>query len=72
MNIEDIINEFKDKPYMLRMGAGKLSKKFKCKPSEIREARNIYRNGMNKEIKLPKILLLDIETSPMQAYVSIS
>lgn len=69
MNIEDIINEFSKKPYLLRMGAGKLSKKFRCKPSDIKEARNIYRNGMDKKIKLPKILLLDIETSPMQAYV---
>lgn len=69
MTIENIIKEFKNKPYMLRMGSGKLSKRLKCKPEDIKEARNIYRNGMNKEHRIPKILLLDIETSPMQAYV---
>lgn len=69
MDIESIIKEFKNKPYMLRMGAGKLSKRLKCSPSEIKQARNIYRNGLDRKVSIPKILLLDVETSPMQAYV---
>lgn len=59
-----------EKPVYLRMGKGKLSKRFKCSQEEIirakREAKVLI--GINKNNKAPKILFFDIETTPMISY----
>ena len=77
MNIEKLLKQFEDKPYMLEMGAGKLSKWMTKKlnvsisKEDIKAAKKAYRDiyDVKKSIKLPKILLLDIETAPIKGYV---
>lgn len=65
-NIEKVLRIFKTKPYTIRMGAKKLSKQFRLPEEDFRRARDILRNTPHKDVK---ILILDIETSPMKAWV---
>jgi hypothetical protein len=67
MTIDQIVKKFKDQPHWIRCGAGKLSKRWKCSKEDIYSARNIYRNGITKSGA--KILIFDLETSPLRAYV---
>lgn len=61
---------------MLEMGANKLSKWLKTDRAIIIEARRIVRGQIskkndsnnNKYLSLPKVLIFDLETSPMRAY----
>lgn len=70
MKFTDIVKLMIRKPVYLEMGKGKLSKRFKCSPDDIvrarREARGIMK--LNKYNGAPKILLFDIETTPMISY----
>lgn len=66
MNLEQVVYYMSQKPYTLRMGSGSLSKRLKCSINTIKEARKIVQK---KPDKFPKILILDIETAPMKAYV---
>lgn len=65
-NVSKVLNDFKANPYKVRMGAGKLSKMYKVTPDQVREARRLYRGASNSKVR---ILILDIETSPMKAWV---
>lgn len=67
MKYEDIVKRIIEKPYLIRMGAGKLAKRFNCTKEEIYKAKQ-EASGNNKQ-KLPKILIFDIETTPLEAYV---
>lgn len=68
MTIQEIIEYFKRKPYAIKQGSGLLSRRLHCRKEDVIEARNLlYKEGF--EHKLPKILIFDIETSPMRAYV---
>ena len=58
---------FHAKPYTLEMSAGKLAKRQKCTAEEIRYAKSLFR--ANQATKKVKILVLDIETAPLRAYV---
>lgn len=71
--IKSLISLFTSKPYVSNMGAGRISKWQKCSVEEVKEAKKIYYNIRNNtkpntqnEVK---ILLLDIETAPLRAYV---
>lgn len=64
MTETEIIDRFKERPYLLNMGAGRLAKLFKVNRNDIYKFKNSARNGT-----IPKILIFDIETSPMKAYV---
>jgi uncharacterized protein YprB with RNaseH-like and TPR domain len=66
MTKEKFIELLKQKPYMMDMGAGKLSKQHGISREDVYNAKIIIRKN---RIKLPKILLLDIETTPLEAYV---
>lgn len=66
MNFKDIVNLMIRKPYLIEMGKGKLSKRFGCSPEEIVKAR---REAKNFTRKIPKVLLFDVETAPMKAFV---
>lgn len=66
MCVSEIVEKFRKKPYLLEMGKGKLSKMFNCTPEEIVKAR---REAKNFTKKIPKVLLFDVETSPMRAFV---
>ena len=72
MKLEEIISKFIEKPFYLDMGAGKLSKRWKTTKEDVYEARKIARAHIkenNKKNKLPKILIFDIETTPLEAYI---
>lgn len=72
MTLEQVIEEFKNKPYMLRMGRKVLAKRLKTTPEIISDARAAIRTSKpttSTPVKGPRILILDIETTPMQAYV---
>lgn len=64
MNIEQLVGLMKEKPYLLSMGKNLLAKRYKCTPQDI-----VYAKNKIRETKIPKILIFDIETSPLKAYV---
>lgn len=64
MNLKEVIEYMKAKPYTKRMGCGLLSKRCKCSSEVIKEAKRQVWSP-----KIPKVLILDIETAPMKAYV---
>lgn len=68
MNYNDIAKSFLQKKYQLNMGAGKLSKLYKCTKDDIYKAKELARKEMVNS-NLPKILILDVETAPLKAYV---
>jgi len=72
MNKNSIIKKFLDRPYTIEMGANKLSRWWKVDVEIIREARRevkeLLRNVVVNDSK-PKILVFDIETSPLKAHV---
>ena len=70
--IGSIIEEFLSKPYMLDMGAGKLGKRYRVAKDVIYEARKRAKEtikGNSLQSKMPKILIFDIETTPLEAYI---
>lgn len=68
MTVNEIAELFSKKTYMLNMGSGKLSKWLNCSREDIYRAKDIARNK-TKLSNFPKILVFDIETSPLKAYV---
>jgi DNA polymerase elongation subunit (family B) len=69
MDTKDILEIFKRKPYMLRMGKGLLSKRLGTTPEKILQAKKTYYGGLSSTTHQPKILILDIETAPMRGYI---
>ena len=67
MTLEQVIKKMESRPYMLDMGKGKLSKWLGCSKDEIVLAKKAVRSK-TKTGRLPKILIFDIETSPMVSY----
>lgn len=63
MTETEILDRLRAKPYLMNMGAGNLAKLFKVKRDTIYKLKSQVRSN------LPKILIFDIETSPMKAYV---
>ena len=67
MDIAELVKIFKKHEYYKRMGKGKLARHFKCTTEEIKKAKALaYENGNTKT--LPKVLILDIETSLLEGY----
>ena len=63
-----------DKEYLLNMGSGKLSKAFKISRQEVIDAKKEVRESLNRGETTshgtrPNILILDIETAPIKAFV---
>lgn len=72
MNIKEVIDYMKLRPYTMRMGARNVANRLHCDDNLVREARKIIHNMdlEKKSVKrVPKILLFDLETAPMRAYV---
>lgn len=79
MNTELLVKKILNCPTYLDMGNGKLSKVWKCSVEEVKaikeEAKrrgatyHRVRNKPKKKAVLPKVLIFDIETAPMKAYV---
>ena len=70
-NLTLVYNIIKEHPYMLNMGKGLLAKRLKTTPEIVVKAKALIRRNQTpkEERKIPKILILDIETVPMKAYV---
>jgi len=69
MSIQEIIEMFVQKLYALDMGAKKLAGWWNADVNNIRSAKKIFRNNMKTQKQGVKILLFDIETAPLEAYV---
>lgn len=74
MNVSELLTLFKKKPYTVKYSANKLSKRFKCTVEDAVKAKKMLllnsNISTNEEHHItPKILIFDIETSPMKAYV---
>jgi len=76
MNLQEVVKKFEKFPVALTNGAGHLSKRWKCTPEIIYEAKKIIKNKKNSGNvvnanlpKFPKILILDIETAPLKVAV---
>ena len=69
MELIELVEYFKIHPASQTKGAGLLSKMLKTTPDKIKEAKRIVRNQKLVHATPPKILILDLETAPMKAYV---
>ena len=68
--VEKVVEKFLEKPERMKMGAGKLSQRYKVTRVDIYEARDEARRRLKaKQAKVVKRLFFDIETSPNVAYV---
>lgn len=68
MNVKEVIEYMKLRPYTLGMGARTIANRLHCDDNLVREARSIIRKSKIKK-RVPKILLFDLETAPMRAFV---
>jgi DNA polymerase elongation subunit (family B) len=74
--IAKLFGRFIEKPGRMDMGAGKMSRRYKCTPEEAREARRRAKSVLKQKVLLKtpkknraKVLVFDIETLPLLAYV---
>lgn len=65
MNIEELVTLMKQKPYLKKMGKGSISKRYHISPEDVVRAKNLLRTGK----QMPKVLIFDIETAPLKAYI---
>jgi DNA polymerase elongation subunit (family B) len=77
-SLEEIIDKLREKPYLMGMGANKVAERIKGTAEDVRAAKKfLYRERFLHDVpinkqdshSIPKILLLDIETAPLRAYV---
>lgn len=69
-NVQKVLSFFYEKPYALQMGANLIASRRQCSPEEVKEAKRLYyKNIQVKNKREVNILLLDIETAPLRAYV---
>lgn len=70
MDLQQVVEKFKSNPMYMQSGAGKLGRRFNCSREIIIRAREIVRSlPKDKKIEpVTKILILDVETSPMRSY----
>jgi DNA polymerase elongation subunit (family B) len=66
--LEKLIKEFSDRKYLLDMGKGKLSNIYNVEPEVIKAAKRAVRNNIKND-NFPKILIFDIESAPMNAWI---
>jgi len=63
---DDLIHEFRERNYLMAMGKGKLGRIYRVSTEIIKEVKREVRRKIPKG--LPKILVLDIETAPLEAF----
>jgi len=73
--VEYLVGKMVSKPYIIEMGAGKVSRWFDCSRVDVIEARMKARSILaqhevddDHHVKVPNILLFDIETAPIASY----
>lgn len=65
MTVDEFVALMKVKPYLRKMGKGSLSKRYHISPEDVIKAKNLANIGKFT----PKILIFDIETAPIKAYI---
>lgn len=65
MTIEEVVKLFREKPYLMKKGKGEIGRRLKINPDLVDRAKQLARSGQ----KPPKILLFDLETAPLKAFV---
>lgn len=65
MNVDELVKLIKQKPYLRKMGKGSISKRYNIKPEDVVKAKNLANLGRYT----PKVLIFDIETAPIKAYI---
>ena len=65
MTITEFVELIRQKPYIKRQGRGFLSKRYNISPDDVVKAKNLANIGKY----IPKILIFDIETAPIKAYI---
>ena len=68
MDLKEFTDLIKIKPYLIKMGKGLLSKRYNISTNDVVRAKREAREHINT-LHLPKVLLFDIETAPLKAYV---
>ena len=68
-NVEKMVQLFKDKRYMLQMGSENISRRTGIPVKDVASARKIIHEQKIKTFNPAKILIFDIETAPLKAYV---
>lgn len=77
MNLQQVVDKIKEKPYMLRMSKRHISGWLGCSEEDAKAAKKIVRNEFRniassdtiKDVNMPRMLVLDIETAPIKAWV---
>ena len=69
MTLEEVVKRLKDHPIYMRNGNGFLSRRWHCSVDLVAEGKRIVRKGSVISTKTPKILIFDLETAPLSAYV---
>ena len=71
MSIEEIVKFMKKRPYTRKQGSVTIADRTKSSLENVKAARAILNSqNINKyQDSIPKILIFDIETSPLRAYV---
>jgi hypothetical protein len=73
-----VIEKMREKPYLIRMGANKIASYLNVSPESVREAKKVIQKEHTlTEVpehkkdpnSVPRILILDIETAPIRAFV---
>ena len=67
--IENIIQQMNSKPYLKKKNSIELAKLLNVSYEDVIKARHLNKSKAFKCNKIPKILIFDLETAPMQAYV---
>lgn len=65
MTIEEVVKLFREKPYLMKKGKEEIGRRLKINPDLVDRAKQLTRSGQ----KPPKILLFDLETAPLKAFV---
>lgn len=69
MELQEVIEWLTIHPSSMTKGAGSLAINLKTTPEIVRQAKEAIKKESPRQITLPKILILDLETAPMKAYV---
>jgi len=74
MELDKVVSIMRTRHYELNMGAGKLAKRYGTERENIYRAKEIIRAEKGIDVKInkirkPRILLFDLETTPLKAYV---
>lgn len=74
--LQELVSLYQIKPYLSRMGFKSVAKRFNASVEDVRKAKQIYYDSKKSEqVKasktpgFPKILIFDIETAPLKAFV---